>query len=184
MPNSAVNMAILFGKLPTHGDFVSRGLSHEGQNFWDEAISISLSLSRLRFGESFEALYGQAAPWRCLVRDAHYWLAGALAPSMDRAGRLFPILAARRLETHEAGSAVAAACEDLLFEALSESWTVDDLYSGVCAIGESYISEPREIDNGWWLDGYELLGKSLPTLDGLLPQSLLSEMLAVTEQLA
>ena len=170
---------LLFGKLPSHGDFVARGLSHEEQRFWDDALAQSMAHAQARHGDDFAARFGAAAPWRCVVADGDVWLAGALALSMDKAGRLFPILLACRLPGPAAGTAVAAACEALLFDALASGWTADELHAhaGALRVADSADDAPA----GWWLDGGDLLAAPPPRLAGLMPPDLVSEMLSVRE---
>ena len=84
-----------FGKLPAHGDFVVRGLGPAQRQAWDSWASNSLSAAGHALGEAFDALFDVAPPWRFVFGPGpfgHGWRAGALAPSIDRAGRRFPII--------------------------------------------------------------------------------------------
>ncbi len=174
--------AILFGKLPSHGDFVARGLTHAEQAVWDDALALAMARAHDRHGADFPALFGRAAPWRCVVEDGGGWIAGALTPSMDKAGRLFPILLACRLPGPDAGAGVAAACETLLFEALGAGWTADALAARADALPVMAAAGQAPVSTGWWLDGGELLSAPPPRLAGLLPPDLMSEMLGVMER--
>ncbi len=174
--------AILFGKLPSHGDFVARGLTHDEQAAWDDALALAMARAQERHGADFPALFGSAAPWRCIVEDGSGWIAGALTPSMDKAGRLFPILLACRLPGPDGGAGVAAACEMLLFEALGAGWTADELAARAGALPIAAAAGPAPVASGWWLDGDELLRDPPPRLAGLLPPDLMSEMLGVIER--
>ncbi len=172
---------VLFGKLPSHGDFVARGVTHEEQLFWDGALTLAMDRARARHDADFTALFGQAVPWRCVVEAGDGWLAGALALSMDKAGRLFPILLACRLPAPGAGAQVAAACEDLLFEALGSGWTADELFRRAGDLPMPEVAREGPAPTGWWLDGAELLESPPPRLAGPLPPDLVSEMLGVRE---
>lgn len=175
--------ALLFGKLPTHGDFLARGLSPGERHGWDDSISISLSDAERALGPRFLEAYGAAAPWRCALALESGWIGGALAPSVDSAGRLFPILLARRSASGAAANAMAAACEALLFDAIAEHWTADALFAEAEALDDPEQASPGG-QEGWWLAGGELLAPPTPILDDILPAALLTEMLQVTERLA
>ena len=174
--------ALLFGKLPAHGDFVARGLSAAEQADWDARLSAAMQAARDAFGDAFEDRFAAAPPWRCVLADGDGWLAGALAPSIDRAGRIFPILLARRSADRAAAPGLAATCEELLFAALPGGWSADEL------LRQAEAADPAaavgEGPDGWWLDGAELLPDPPAPLPGPFPPDLISRMIAVTEQLA
>ena len=73
----------VFGKLPAHGDFVSRGLSDAAREAWDSWATAALE--RLRDGHpDFEDAHDAAAPWRFVAGPSTLgpgWRAGALAAS-------------------------------------------------------------------------------------------------------
>jgi type VI secretion system protein ImpM len=103
---------ILFGKLPSRGDFLVRGLDPARRAAWDRWVCEGLDCARRGLGAGFEAAYGTAPPL-CFVlgpgRFGTEWRAGMVAPSVDAAGRLFPlVLAADGLS---AGAAAAAGRE-------------------------------------------------------------------------
>ncbi len=95
MPADALTRATLefpalFGKLPAHGDFISRGLSGSARDAADQWLSDWLDACRSATGAAFAQCYEAAAPWllespRCTV---------VLLPSMDAVGRRFPLLVA------------------------------------------------------------------------------------------
>jgi type VI secretion system protein ImpM len=118
---------LLFGKMPAHGDFVSRGFALERREALDLWLTSEIASAREALGSDFDDLYGRAPPWRFVVPDGSGWIGGALSPSVDGAGRKFPLLIARAAESPEAGMAAAAACEDALYDALEQGWTADQL---------------------------------------------------------
>lgn len=174
--------AMVFGKLPCHGDFVTRGMSSDEQQFWDSGLSASMALARGRYGVEFEKLYSCAAPWRFVVKVRDTWIAGSLAPSADRGGRLFPVFAARRVLRPAAGKLFAAACESLLFEAIPGGWDADALTGRVLELTFDPDADGPDASTGWWLDGHELLAKPVAPLLEILPSNLLCEILAAAEQ--
>jgi type VI secretion system protein ImpM len=168
--------AMLFGKLPAHGDFVSRGISAEARDTWDIALSKSLDAAR---GASFEANYGSAPPWRFIRPDGKGWLAGAIALSMDSAGRRFPIVAGVSVDALVIAEAIASECEAALFSALSASWDADAL---AAALGRLTASQTSDVGVGtglWWVDGGADVG--IVPLNGPLPPTLISVMLGAKE---
>lgn len=180
--DSAGVEAILFGKLPAHGDFVARGLSTREQSLWDRGLSRALGSARDHWGETFEDRYSRAPPWRYLLRENETWLAGALAPSLDRAGRLFPIMVGVRGYMPDEGPGFAAGCEDLLYQAIAANWDADALQGRATRLQALAAGAP--VDEGWWLDGAAALPDPPAALPGFLPADLLIAMTAVTEQLS
>ncbi len=126
--------AILFGKLPSHGDFVARGLAAEPRAAWDAWASDGLLRARERLGERFEEQHDAAPPWRFIGGPGVFgpgWRAGAIAPSIDSAGRRFVILlAAADLspgQADAAGEAIAETMEGLIYDAIASGWDADAL---------------------------------------------------------
>lgn len=82
-----------WGKLPTRGDFVGRGLPPAWRADWDAWLQrgITLAAASCEAGELRERL-GGFAPWRYLALPARgpAWC-GIVAPSHDRVGRAFPL---------------------------------------------------------------------------------------------
>jgi type VI secretion system protein ImpM len=168
--------AFVFGKLPAHGDFVARGLSASAHEAWDAFLSGSLADARSIFGDTFEARFDSAPAWRFALPDT----AGAIAPSVDRAGRRFPLMLGSARTDETDGGGIASACEDLLYRALSESMTVDTLWDAIGAL------EPAASDDstasGWWVDGGAEAG--IAPLTDPRPRDLISRMLSVTESVS
>lgn len=82
-----------FGKLPSHGDFISRGVRDGFLNAWDAWVQRVLVGSRQQLGDRWLQLYMTSPLWRFVlsedVIDGACW-AGVLMPSVDRVGRHFP----------------------------------------------------------------------------------------------
>jgi type VI secretion system ImpM family protein len=86
----------LFGKLPTHGDFVSRGLEPGTERVWDDWASAEMEAARERLDEGFEAAHDASPPWGFVSGPGPLgegWRWGAIAASIDSAGRRFLIVA-------------------------------------------------------------------------------------------
>ena len=87
-----------FGKVRTHGDFVSRRLPVEFVTPWDEGLQEGMLLGRQRFGAQWLPLYLNAPVW-CFALGPHVYgpsaWAGVLMPGVDRVGRYFPFTIAQ-----------------------------------------------------------------------------------------
>jgi type VI secretion system protein ImpM len=83
-----------FGKVTSHGDFVSRRLPPSFIEKWDAWLQASLLASREKLGQSWLETYLTSPIWRFAlsadVVDSNAW-AGILMPSVDRVGRHFPL---------------------------------------------------------------------------------------------
>lgn len=143
MPGGTVSAgpsgAGLFGKLPAHGDFVARG--DPALVGWFEGW-LTQGLGRLAGKhESLDALLARAPVWRFAVRREGEAVAGALIPSRDGVGRLFPLLLFTTCDTADA-LALADAIAGLPFDMAT---TADE------AIGAVAGAMPAEaIDDDAW----------------------------------
>jgi len=90
-----------FGKVTSHGDFVSRRLPPSFIEKWDAWLQTSLLASREKLGQSWLETYLTSPIWRFAlsadVVDGAAW-AGVLMPSVDRVGRHFPLTIAASVE--------------------------------------------------------------------------------------
>lgn len=84
----------LYGKLPSHGDFLRRRVSDAFVSVWDEWLQQSIAASRSSLGQDWLDVYLTSPVWRfacdtgvCGSRA----YAGLIAPSVDRVGRYFPL---------------------------------------------------------------------------------------------
>lgn len=147
LPGEAVSMAAyLFGKLPTHGDFVTRGMAAAERDALDRWISAGMEGVRAQLGDMHNSLYDSAPPWRFISEDS----VGAIAPSMDSAGRRYPILLAVRNGCFNC-THLATACEELLYTAFADSWTADQLADAAASLSP----EPDDLPTTprWWTEG-------------------------------
>jgi type VI secretion system protein ImpM len=126
--------AFVFGKLPRHGDFVSRGLSAGERDAWDGWATGALALARGELGGAFEAAHDAAPPWRFAFGAPPFGprrLAGAFAPSVDSAGRRFLIVvgatAPEGLAPDGAGAEAAERAETAIYDAFGSGADVDGL---------------------------------------------------------
>jgi type VI secretion system protein ImpM len=83
-----------YGKLPSHSDFLHRGVTDEFVNRWDAWLQEGLSRSRSDLGQAWLEVFLTSPLWRFAlgsgVVGGAVW-AGILLPSVDRVGRYFPL---------------------------------------------------------------------------------------------
>lgn len=127
-----------FGKLPSHGDFIDRGLARGFIQPWDDWLQRALAQSRLALAEDWLAHYMIAPIWRFVLAPGlcgdSAWQ-GILLPSVDRVNRHFPLTLAL---SRPAGSGLVQAllgseawyahCEAIALQALSAGLDADNLY--------------------------------------------------------
>lgn len=187
---------MLFGKLPSHGDFVCRGMRDGERAAWDAWISEGLEAARAALGDGFETAHAAAPPWRFVTGPGalgEAWRAGCLAPSMDRAGRRFVVmLAAEGLDWGEAlayGAALAETFSDAIYRILAEGLDAEQAYQAARACAAkpagaaaaqalAALSQPLA-DGVWWSEGGESHAPGVES--GAAPHLLLVRILSERE---
>ncbi len=90
-----------FGKLPTHGDFVSAALGSRLQSELDQWVHNGLIALEATLGSDWRRLFHATTAWRFVVGKGVWGpsaVAGVLLPSRDRVGRSFPLIIAAQLQ--------------------------------------------------------------------------------------
>ena len=105
-----------WGKLPTRGDFVGRGLPQRWRSDWDGWLQRGLALAATMLdGVALRERLRDFPPWRYVALPAPgEWWCGILVPSQDRVGRAFPLTLAERLAGFEPPHEIAARLASLL----------------------------------------------------------------------
>jgi type VI secretion system protein ImpM len=83
-----------YGKLPSHGDFVSRRVSRSFLATWDDWLQKCLARSQQDLGEQWLDAYLTSPIWRFVLSPGacgDQACLGVLVPSVDRVGRYFPL---------------------------------------------------------------------------------------------
>lgn len=168
--------AFLYGKLPAHGDFVSRGLTTQDRDALDAWLTASLAAAREDDSAAAADAYEHAPPWRFAWSDGVHWSAGALASSVDAVGRRFPILLGRAAITADLVEATAQLIEALLYDALAESWDADRLHTAADTVVPTRGSAWQGGES-WWTLGAERFTEG--RLAGARPAGLLAAMLTM-----
>lgn len=166
-----------FGKVTSHGDFVSRRLPPGLLGVWDAWLQASLQGSREQLGAGWLDIYLTSPIWRFAlapgVVDNHAW-GGVLMPSVDRVGRHFPLTIAAGAS---GGAGIAQwlsegkpwfdQIEDLALSSLEEGFSLDAFDAALQAL-EPLPDAPEQGRHG--AGGYLLPLASLDELAASLPQ--------------
>lgn len=133
-----------FGKVTSHGDFVSRRLPPALVGLWDAWLQAGLQASRELLGERWLEVYLTSPIWRFALApgacDEHAW-GGVLMPSVDRVGRHFPLTiaagapgGAAMLDWLGCGQAWYEQAEALALSTLQEGFVLDRFDAAVQAL--------------------------------------------------
>jgi type VI secretion system protein ImpM len=122
-----------FGKVSTHGDFVSRRLPSGLVEAWDGWLQQCIEASRVQLGDRWLNHYLISPVWRFAISPGVLGpdgLGGVMMPSVDRVGRYFPLMigatgAPPLLEWAEQHAAWFDALDDLARESLAPAFTLD-----------------------------------------------------------
>lgn len=139
---SSLACPALFGKLPGHGDFISRGFDSGRSENIDRWLSNWLALGRADAQQAFDGLYLEAAPWLW----AGSGTSAVLMPSADAVGRRYPLLALCLVGTR------LQHIYDVLVEAVAAAWTCDTLHEALAEIEQRPVPDDvRDQERGWFL---------------------------------
>lgn len=166
----------VFGKMPTHGDFVARGLGAPDRLRLDDWLSSEMLDARDRCGAAFDYRYDGAPIWRFVTTEGDRWRIGAIAPSMDAVGRRFPLIVGTYRS--EPNADVAEYCEERLYDAFDMGWTVDQLHESLRA--EIISEQCRSWGSRWWTVGNADFAER--EMEGDLPVGLLFAMLTPQDE--
>jgi type VI secretion system ImpM family protein len=118
----------LFGKLPSHGDFLRRRVSDRFIDAWDAWLRQCLSKSQAALGDRWVDIYLTSPAWRFVSAAGACGpapLIGLMVPSVDRVGRFFPLTLVAELP--EDVSLIAAATASTPFFEAAERLLIDTL---------------------------------------------------------
>ncbi len=171
LPDDAVS-GWLFGKLPSHGDFIARGLDAASRDALDTWLTAEMAEARTLAGDDFDRNYAEMPVWQFVEPRGDQWSGGAFCASVDKVGRRFPILAACSVEA-DAAIPAAIACEQCIYDGFEAGWDADALLAALDAL----VIEAGEIapEAAWWTEG----GERFPPkrIMGIRPESLFTRML-------
>jgi type VI secretion system ImpM family protein len=163
-------MTGVYGKLPSHGDFVRRELPLNFVQPWDQWLQEGLRAARESLAREFDALWAAAPAWRFRIPagacgDSE--VAGVMVTSQDAAGREFPLTLATLVPggMTEPNDAWYAAVEQAGLAARDRGHTVDALLAALPTpeVARSFSPDAEVPAEGWWTrDGRRLAFASLP----------------------
>ncbi len=183
-------IAGFYGKLPARGDFVRGALPRDFTDRWDAWLAPAIAGSRERMGEAWLPAFLEAPVWRfalsaglCGVRAA----LGLMLPSVDRAGRYFPLTFAALYGDGTAPGDDPVwldGCEAAGRAALEQDAGPEQLGAMLgmpeateCAAGRMETGTMQSI---WWTDGAPLVPATRFVLTGLPDASVYATMLGAS----
>jgi type VI secretion system protein ImpM len=100
-----------FGKLPSHGDFISRRLPTELLAAWEAWLDAGLQHSRDSLGDAWLQTYLSSPIW-CFSASANCCgaqpFAGVLMPSLDRVGRYYSLSIVAPFDAERSAAEIAS----------------------------------------------------------------------------
>ncbi len=127
----------IFGKIPSHGDFVSKGLPAAFIESWDHWLQQSMLASQESLGERWLEHFLVSPIWRFSIPNgciSNMSWAGIMLPSVDSVGRYYPLTLAAQIPSELGGFEFVAAAtgwyeqlEDVAIGTLEKGLTVDEL---------------------------------------------------------
>lgn len=147
-------MTGFFGKVPSHGDFVTRGLTRAFTDVWDTWLQTCIAESKTQLADSWLDVYLTSPIWRFGLAPglcgADGW-AGILMPSVDRVGRYFPLTIVtplpqdtQPLQLPGGASAWFDAMEGIALRSLDDDrFEANALQEAIAAVGELALGTMR-----------------------------------------
>src|SRR5271166_4910597 len=160
-----------YGKIPACGDFVSAGLPSPIVKAWDQYVSAALAGARTTLADHWTDIWLEAPVWRFALTEALCGpapLLGLWMPSIDKAGRHFPLMIAgtcpgatpEQMARHgtawldAAGDAGRAAiADDLTPEQLTVLVPPPPALGAEPDTGLPFNLQPRAGAGLWWTNG-------------------------------
>ncbi|MGF1527986.1 MAG: type VI secretion system-associated protein TagF [Candidatus Competibacterales bacterium] len=179
-----------YGKLPSRGDFVARGLPRDFTNAFDAWLQEALTHSRRQLGdERWTELFQNAPLWRFALSPrlcGRHSVVGVMMPSVDRVGRRFPLVIGLTLdqpfdltELVGANGSWFDRAEQLALTTLADDLDLNDLVGQVGVLAALFHELPHQRDvKGlhWTLSTTDDLGARLPQALGMLAQAQLADL--------
>lgn len=154
MPGQALGdcpvSAWVFGKMPAHGDFVSRGLDDDTVAAGDAVLAEAMALAAHRWDLDWDEVYVETPVWRFIASPGVFgqqWTAGVFLASVDAVGRQFPLVAGYATTTlallgqPETTTTALDYAEALARDALLEALPVDTALERLDTIALRLFSE-------------------------------------------
>jgi type VI secretion system protein ImpM len=170
-----------YGKLPARGDFVRAGLPRDFTDRWDDWLQSVIAGSRTLMGDDWLPAFLEAPVWRfalppgmCGERAA----LGLMLPSVDKAGRYFPLTFAALHDESFAASESDAwldICEAAGRDALEQDTPPQAIADRLGA--PDLVVAADGTDGVWWSDGSPRVKAGRMTLHSMPDAATYSAML-------
>lgn len=170
-----------YGKLPARGDFVRFGLPRGFTDPWDAWLAAALAASRARLGEAWLPAFLESPVWRFLLSPGlcgDRAVLGLMMPSVDRAGRYFPLTFAVLCSAAPVEDAAwLDRCEAAGRAALEQDAAPEEVGAimGAPAQGDAATVPPGH--SLWWTDGAPRVSATRFSLLGMPTVSFYATML-------
>jgi type VI secretion system protein ImpM len=175
----------LYGKLPARGDFVRTGLPRDFTDPWDEWLQLVMAGSRSLVGDdAWLPAFLEAPVWRFVLPPGMCGpqaVLGLMLPSVDRAGRYFPLTFAAlgpRTTLRECAEAWLDICEAAGRQALEQD-TPPQVLAGKLEAPELPEAEADVAEATWWSEGSPRVRPTCLSLRGLPDVATFAAMLGL-----
>ncbi|MCW3473911.1 type VI secretion system-associated protein TagF [Limobrevibacterium gyesilva] len=176
--SNPVGLCGFYGKLPARGDFVRAGLPRSFTDPWDDWLQAAIAASRAALGEDWLPSWMEAPIWRFALPGGSCGdlaVLGLWMPSIDRAGRHFPLtlaLLAPGASAHDLagrGTLWLDAAEQAGLDALEHVIAPEELTARLDAAPLPDGLAPGSQSNSalWWTAGSPFVPPSSLRLRGL-----------------
>ena len=172
MPGTTVGF---YGKLPARGDFVRAGLPRDFTDPWDDWLQGVIAGSQSLMGEAWLPAFLEAPVWRFTLPRGMCGtqaVLGLMLPSVDRAGRYFPLTFAALSAcgiAKASGDAWLDTCEAAGRAALEQD-TPPQVVADTLGSAELPDATAGLAEATWWSEGSIRIGPTCLTL-GCLPDA-------------
>ncbi len=179
-----------YGKIPARGDFVHAGLPRDFIDAWDRWLQQVIAESRVMLADTWVPAWLEAPVWRFRLRSGICGSQAALGvfmPSIDRAGRHFPLTLVcvandtelRRTDSigwldRAEAAGIAAIERDLDPDALTERLRPAP---GESVAAESVAADIPDGNCSWWTEGAPRVKAEAFATDRLPGAALFARML-------
>jgi type VI secretion system protein ImpM len=151
-------IAGFYGKIPARGDFVRAGLPRDFIDPWDDWLQSVIAGSHARMGQDWLAAFLESPVWRFALAPGQCGargVVGLMLPSVDRAGRYFPLSFAALGDIDPAAPGATAwldQAEHAGLAALEQDAAPEQL---AAMLPELDLPAPATAASGslWWTDG-------------------------------
>ena len=130
----------LYGKLPAHGDFISRGFDQLSESAIDASLTQCLEDAQMHWAARFRETYLSAQPWLFASENG----SAIVIPSIDKVGRIFPLYVA------VLKSIVLQSLYDATIDAISKDKDADSLLETLEDATEVRTHSPEEPEGRWF----------------------------------